>query len=188
MPPSYWAHDLSINQSSPRTKAKYLSLLLKMSKISVIFVVKFPDREKSTSNGKWIVSWKKWELISSFLKSRLITVDFHLKIQKKWEENKIFNEILQSIGQVYMARTFILSFVKFILFIWEKLSFDCTVLSISSLKWIQSSCFPCNLIPSNPLDINKTHGNIPKRTDGHDSCLLVTNFFAIHVGDDDYNK
>lgn len=48
----------------------------------------------------------KRELISSFLKSRFIMVDFHLKILKKWEEKKMFNEIFLIMDQVSTARPF----------------------------------------------------------------------------------
>ena len=40
------------------------------------------------------------------MKSRFIMVDFHLKILKKWEGKKIFNEIFQITDQVSTARLF----------------------------------------------------------------------------------
>lgn len=45
--------------------------------------------------------------------------------------------------------------------------------------------FPHNLLPLNVLGIRKTQGNIRKRIDTHGNCLTVTNFCAIHVGDND---
>ena len=63
-----------------------------MNKISVIFVIQFQEggKKKKPKTFQMESEWQtiKRELISSFLKSRFIMVDFHLKILKKWEEKK----------------------------------------------------------------------------------------------------
>lgn len=68
-------------------------------------------------------------------------------------------------------------------FFFLKLSFNCTLLSSSSLNF--NFIFPRNLLPLSALGIRKTRGNTQKGSDTHGDYLMVTNFYAIHVGDDD---